>query len=218
MNAYFFALGISDAWHLIAAMTVFLMLPGPGTFCILTSASKHGLRGGFAAVAGVMMGDAVLMFMAAAGVAALLHANLILFKGVQYIGALYLAYLGFTLLKAKAKSDNGPESKISNNAVSPSKIVNWRRGFFVTLINPKAIIFYMAFFPLFIDPVMQRGSITFLTMAAIISSCTLIYGSLLVLVGNAVAKRLTRNRLVTTLASKAAGIFLIGFGIKLTTN
>lgn len=65
---------------------------------------------------------------------------------------------------------------------------------------------------------MQRGSITFLTMAAIISSCTLIYGSLLVLVGNAVAKRLTRNRLVTTLASKAAGIFLIGFGIKLTTN
>ena len=218
MNAYFFALGISDAWHLIAAMAVFLMLPGPGTFCILTSASKHGLRGGFACVAGVMMGDAVLMFLAAIGVAALLHANLVLFKGMQYIGALYLAYLGFKLLRAKGKGEVIRNSEIANNAVALSTMVDWRRGFFVTLINPKAIIFYMAFFPLFIDPVMQRGSITFLTMAAIISSCTLIYGSLLVLVGNAVAKRLACNRLITKFASKAAGIFLISFGIKLTTN
>jgi threonine/homoserine/homoserine lactone efflux protein len=76
----------------------------------------------------------------------------------------------------------------------------------------------MAFFPLFIDPATHRGSATFITMGAVISSCTLFYGSLLVLVGNAAARRLARNRRVATFASRAAGIFLIGFGIKLTTN
>ena len=218
MNAYFHLLGITEVWHLIAAMAVFLMLPGPGTFCILTSAARNGLRGGFASVIGVMMGDAVLMFLAAIGVAALLHANLILFKGVQTLGAIYLAYLGFKLLRAKGKGELESEKSVVDASASLSHIVDWRRGFFVTLINPKAIIFYMAFFPLFIDPITQRGSITFLTMGVIISSCTLIYGSLLVVVGNAAAKHLARHRLLTAFASKTAGIFLIGFGIKLTTN
>ncbi|KAF3996959.1 leucine efflux protein LeuE [Glaciimonas immobilis] len=222
MNAFFYPLGIASAGNLIVATAIFLILPGPGTFCILTSASRHGLRGGLSSVIGVMMGDAVLMFLAAIGVAALLHANLVLFKGLQYIGAVYLAWLGYKLFRAKGKGEGASASINVNNsggvrAVS-STLVDWRRGFFVTLINPKAIIFYMAFFPLFIDPVTQRGSITFLTMGVIISSCTLIYGSLLVLAGNAVAKHMARHRLLAQLASKAAGIFLIGFGIKLTTS
>ncbi|MGS0741749.1 leucine efflux protein LeuE [Glaciimonas sp. GG7] len=213
MDVFFKTLGISDVYQMVAATVVFLMLPGAGTFCLLSSASKNGLKGGFVALAGLMMGDAVLMFLAAIGVAALLHANVMLFKGVQYLGAMYLAYLGFNLLRAKKE---GGVVEIVTTPVS--KMADWRRGFFVTLINPKAIIFYMAFFPLFIDPLTQRGGITFLTMGIIISSCTLIYGSLLVLLGNAAAKHLARHRLIAAFASKTAGIFLIGFGIKLTTN
>jgi len=210
MLASFHALGITDVWQLIAATVVFLMLPGPGTFCVLTCSAKHGLRGGFASIAGLMLGDIVLMFLAAIGVAALLHANPMLFKGMQYLGAAYLAYLGVRLLFARGE-DSGALVPFSNAA-------DFRRGFLVTLINPKAIVFYMAFFPVFIDPATQRGSLTFLTMGAVICTCTLLYGSLLVVAGNAAAKRLARNRTIATLASRAAGIFLIGFGIKLTTN
>ena len=210
MLASFHALGITDVWQLIAATVVFLMLPGPGTFCVLTCSAKHGLRGGFASIAGLMLGDIVLMFLAAIGVAALLHANPMLFKGMQYLGAAYLAYLGVRLLFARSE-DSGALVPFSNAA-------DFRRGFLVTLINPKAIVFYMAFFPVFIDPATQRGSLTFLTMGAVICTCTLLYGSLLVVAGNAAAKRLARNRTIATLASRAAGIFLIGFGIKLTTN
>ena len=76
----------------------------------------------------------------------------------------------------------------------------------------------MAFFPLFINPMTHRGSLTFLAMAAVILCCTLFYGSLLVIAGNAAAKRLASNRRIAAFASKAAGIFLIGFGIKLSTN
>ncbi|WP_034303743.1 leucine efflux protein LeuE [Herbaspirillum sp. RV1423] len=210
MQAMFHAMGITDVWQLIAATVVFLMLPGPGTFCVLTCSAKHGLRGGFASIAGLMLGDIVLMFLAAIGVAALLHANPLLFKGMQYIGAAYLAYLGARLLFAKEEG---------GAAVVPfSNMADFRRGFFVTLMNPKAIVFYMAFFPLFIDPATQQGGATFLTMGAVICTCTLFYGSLLVLAGNAAAKRLARHRKIATLASRAAGVFLIGFGIKLTTN
>jgi threonine/homoserine/homoserine lactone efflux protein len=211
MSTLFHTLGITDVWQLIVATMVFLMLPGAGTFCILSSAGRHGLRGGYAAVFGIMLGDAVLMFLAAIGVAALLTANPLVFKGVQYLGAAYLAYLGCRLLFAKKGGE-------TSAAIGFAGAGNFARGFMVTLINPKPIVFYMAFFPLFIDPATQRGSLTFLAMAAIISSCTLFYGSLLVLLGNTAAKRLGHNRRIAALASKTAGIFLIGFGIKLTTN
>jgi len=210
VSAVFNGLGIPDVWQLIAAAMVFLMLPGPGTFCILTCGGQRGLRGGFASLAGVMLGDVVLMFLAAIGVAALLQANPLLFKGLQYIGALYLAWLGLRLLWTGAGQ--------AAAAVPFSSIADFRRGFLVTLVNPKAIVFYMAFFPLFIDPAAHRGYVTFFAVGAVIASCTLFYGSLLVLAGNAAATRLKRNRLIAAIASKAAGIFLIGFGIKMTNN
>ncbi|WP_292932734.1 leucine efflux protein LeuE [Noviherbaspirillum sp.] len=210
MSALFHTLGITDVWQLIAATMVFLMLPGPGTFCVLTCTGQRGLRGGFASLFGLMLGDAALMFLAAIGVAALLQANTLLFKGLQYLGAVYLAYLGIKLLTAK-KEQGGAVVPFSNSA-------DFRRGFLITIINPKAIVFYMAFFPLFIDPATHQGSTTFAAMGAVISSCTLFYGSMLVLVGNAAAKRLARNRRIAAFASRAAGMFLIGFGIKLTTN
>ncbi len=210
MSVLFHSLGITDIWQLIAATMVFLMLPGPGTFCVLTCTGQRGLRGGYASLSGLMLGDAVLMFLAAIGVAALLQANPLLFKGLQYLGAAYLAYLGIKLLTAK-KEQGGAIVPFSNAA-------DFRRGFMVTLINPKAIVFYMAFFPLFIDPAMHQGSTTFVAMGAVISSCTLFYGSLLILVGNAAARRLARNRRIAAFATRMAGMFLIGFGIKLSTN
>lgn len=210
MQAFFHALGVTDVWQLILAGFVFLVLPGPGTFCLLSCSAKHHLRGGFAALLGIMCADIVLMFLAGIGVAALLHANPVLFKGLQYVGAAYLAYLGVRLLMAK--------SEAGNTVVPFSHVADYRRGFLVTLINPKAIVFYMAFFPLFIDPLTQQGSVTFLAMGCVLTVCTLLYGSFLVLVGNAAAKKMAHNRRICSLASRAAGVFLIGFGIKLTTN
>ena len=67
MHAFFYALGITDVWQLIVATMVFLMLPGPGTFCILSGAAKHGWRGGFLTLIGVMVGDIILMCLAAMG-------------------------------------------------------------------------------------------------------------------------------------------------------
>lgn len=210
MQDLFNTIGITNVWQLIAATAIFLMLPGPGTFCILTCSARHGLRGGFIGVIGLMMGDIVLMFLAAIGVAAMLHANPLLFKATQYIGAAYLAFLGCRLLFVRSK-------KLAQD-ISGSTRSDFGRSFFVTLMNPKAIVFYMAFFPLFIDPATQKGALTFIAMGSVICSCTLLYGSLLVLVGNAAAKRLSHHRRLAKLATRTAGILLILFGFKLGTQ
>jgi leucine efflux protein len=136
-------LGISDFGAYCAAILLFLALPGPGTFALLTSTAKGGLRGGAAATLGVILGDQVLLWLAVAGVAALLAANPLLFKAVQYAGAAYLAWIGLKLIFAKP----GSASPIR---IEPRQYA--RQAFFITLLNPKAIVFYMAFFPLFIDP------------------------------------------------------------------
>ena len=142
-------LGIADYGSFCAAIVVFLALPGPGTFALLTSTSKGGFRAGAAATLGVIAGDQVLMWLAVAGVAALLAANPFLFRGVQYLGAAYLAWIGLKLLFAK-------EGSAAPIRIEPRQYA--RQAFLITLLNPKAIVFYMAFFPLFIDPAQHRGA------------------------------------------------------------
>jgi threonine/homoserine/homoserine lactone efflux protein len=88
----------------------------------------------------------------------------------------------------------------------------------ITLLNPKAIVFYLAFFPLFIDPAQHQGLLTFGVMAATIAALTFLYGLGAVLLTYFLAERLRANPRVSALLEKTAGIFLIGFGIKLALS
>ena len=160
-------LGIADYGAFCAAILLFLALPGPGTFALLTSTGKGGFRAGAAATIGVIVGDQVLLWLAVAGVAALLAAHPLLFKAVQYLGAAYLAWIG---LKLHLRAAGGSASPIR---IEPRHYA--RQAFLITLLNPKAIVFYMAFFPLFIDPATHRGAVTFAAMAATIAVITAVY-------------------------------------------
>jgi leucine efflux protein len=199
-------LGISDYWAFVAAVLVFLALPGPGTFALLNATAKGGFRAGAAATFGLIGGDQVLMWLAAIGVAAVLQANETLFKGLQYAGAAYLAWLGLKLLFAKA----GATQTIT---LRPGHFA--RQAFFITLMNPKAIVFYMAFFPLFIDADQHRGFVTFATMAVTIAILTLAYCLTLCAFASAISERVRAHRRLSLLLQRAAGVALIGFGLKL---
>lgn len=203
-------LGIHDYWAFIGAVLVFLALPGPGTFCLLTSAARNGVAGGYACLGGLLLGDQALMWLAVAGVAAILQAHPLAFHALQYLGACYLCYLGWRLI--------WPGDNAAGTIVPFSGFKDFKRGFFVTLVNPKAIIFYMAFFPLFIHPDSHRGLSSFVAMALSILVCTILYGSLLIFAGNALAQRMRGSPRVSDCANKMAGLFLIGFGVKLTVN
>ncbi|MGI4779322.1 MAG: LysE family transporter [Janthinobacterium lividum] len=201
--------GIADYGAFVAAIVLFLLIPGPGNLALVTSTGKGGIRGGLAATMGLIAGDQVLMWMAVAGVAALLAAYPAAFKAVQWIGAGYLAWLGLKMLRAKPG-----DAPILN--FRPRDY--FRQTLFITLLNPKAIVFYMAFFPLFVDPSQHQGVRTFAVMAATIATLTFFYGLVATLLTHFLAARLRANPRVAAGLEKLAGVFLIGFGIKLAAS
>ena len=201
--------GIADYGAFVAAILLFLAIPGPGNLALITSTGKGGIRGGLAATLGVIAGDQVLMWMAVAGVAALLAAYPAAFHAVQWLGAAYLAWLGFKMLTAKPGS-----APILN--IRPRQY--FQQALTITLLNPKAIVFYMAFFPLFVDPATHRGLVTFGAMAATIAALTFLYGLIVTLLTHHMAERLRANPRVSSGLEKLAGVFLIGFGIKLALS
>ena len=198
--------GIADYGAFVIAIIVFLLIPGPGNLALITSTSKGGLMGGLAATMGVMAGDQVLMWLAVAGVAALMAAYPTAFTAVQYVGAAYLAWLGLKMILARA----GDKPILNMQARR-----YFQQSFFITLLNPKAIVFYMAFFPLFVDPARHQGLFTFAVMAVTIAVLTFAYGLAATLITFFAAEKLRSSPRMTGALNKLAGLFLIGFGIKL---
>lgn len=202
-------LGISDFGAFCAAVLVFLALPGPGTFALLTSTAKGGFRAGAAATLGLIVGDQILLWLAVGGVAALLAANPAVFRLVQYGGAAYLGWIGLKLIRAR----DGTAGPIH---IEPKHYA--RQALLITLLNPKAIVFYMAFFPLFIDPLTHRGVITFAAMAVTIAAITAAYCLTLCAFAKAISQRVRAHRWLAVALQRLAGLFLIGFGLRLMRN
>jgi leucine efflux protein len=201
--------GVADYGAFVAAIIIFLAIPGPGNLALITSTSKGGVAGGLAATLGVIAADQVLMWMAVAGVAALLTAYPAAFQAVQWLGAAYLAWLGFRMLTAKP--GDRPVLHIEPHHY-------FKQAALITLLNPKAIVFYMAFFPLFVDPAQHQGMLTFGVMAATIATLTFSYGLIVVLLTHHLAERMRSNPLIGRILQKVAGLCLLGFGIKLAVS
>ena len=202
-------LGVSDYGAFVVAIIVFLAIPGPGNLALLTATAKGGVRAGLAATLGVIAGDQALLWMAVAGVAALLLTNPGVFHTVQWVGSIYLVWLGAKLLSAKPGDAPVLELKPHHYA---------RQAFVITLFNPKAIVFYMAFFPLFVDPTVHQGWVTFAVMAATIAALTFVYGLVVVVLAHFLAARVRASVVASTLLNKIAGLLLIGFGLKLALS
>jgi threonine/homoserine/homoserine lactone efflux protein len=222
--------GIADYGAFCGAVLLFLALPGPGTLALLTSTTRGGLRAGAAATAGIIVGDQILLWLAVAGVAALLAAHPAWFQAVQWAGAVYLGWLGLRLLWARSSA---PASAHQSGGLVPVSVVGstqgaelphqtasqaLRQALLITVLNPKAIVFYMAFFPLFIDPARHQGLPTFGAMALTIAVITAAYGLALCALAQQVGDAVRRHRRSARWLERLAGLLLIGFGIKLGTS
>ncbi len=200
---------ITDYPAFVAAIILFLAIPGPGNLAILSSTAQGRVAGGLASTFGIIAGDQILLWCAVAGVAALLKAYPAAFTAVQWLGAAYLAYLGLRLLLARP----GQGAVL---ALKPEHFA--KQSFFITLLNPKAIVFYMAFFPLFIDPARGPGLGTFAAMAITIAVLTFLYGLVATLLAHYLAERVRSSPRMSGTLSKLAGFALVGFGVKLAIS
>ncbi len=198
--------GISDYGAFAAAIVLFLAIPGPGNLALITSTGKGGVRAGLAATFGVIAGDQVLLWAAVAGVATLLATYPAAFAAVQWLGAFYLAWLGWQMLRARPG-----DAPVLN--IRPRQY--FQQALMITLLNPKAIVFYMAFFPLFVDPQHHLGLLSFAVMALTIAALTFLYGLGMTLLTHHLAERMRANPRIGNALGKLAGVFLIGFGLKL---
>jgi leucine efflux protein len=198
--------GIADYGAFVVAIIVFLAIPGPGNLALLTATGKGGVRSGMAATLGVIAGDQVLLWMAVAGLSAVIINYPGLYNSVKWVGAAYLIGLGYSLFKSQP--GDAPVLNMKTDHY-------FRQGLFITLLNPKAIVFYMAFFPLFVDPAIHQGLITFGVMAGTIAVLTLGYGLVVVLLAHHLADRVRDNPIVSVILNRVAGALLIGFGLKL---
>jgi threonine/homoserine/homoserine lactone efflux protein len=199
--------GIDHYASFIAAVLLFQLVPGPGTIAILGATARGGHVTGVGAVTGTLTADFVYMLAAVAGLSALLLAYPQVFAALQWLGIAYLAWLGIQLLRQPLT----PLEESASTAASPTRA--FRQAFVVGLTNPKAILFFVAFFPLFMPP--QAAPITLVILMAHVTALSLAYQAALVVVGAAAARRLARIRAARWLATRLAGVALIGFGIRL---
>lgn len=194
----------------LIAILIFQLVPGPGTIAILNATAKNGLGAGFGAVLGTLLGDFIYMMAAVMGLAAVMQANPMLFEALQWFGAAYLVWMGIQLLRMRfTNKGDTPEPQRSG-------WVYFRQACAVSLTNSKVILFFVAFFPLFLRADASGG--TLVAMMLHVTLLSFLYQAGLVLVGNAVALRLKAFPFARRLATRLAGIALIGFSFKLAAS
>jgi leucine efflux protein len=201
---------IQNYTSFVMAVVLFQAVPGAGTLTILNATARNGVETGLAAVMGTIAGDFVFMVAAVAGIAAVMHTYPLLFRAVQWFGAAYLCWLGLKLLCARVTADSSEQ---------PQRRTPWiyfRQAVAVSLTNPKVILFFVAFFPLFLRA--NAPTSTLLVMMLHVTAISLLYQSGLVFVGNAVATRLKSMPSARLIATRMAGFALVGLGLKLAAN
>lgn len=144
-------LDTSSLFTFIIAATVLIVVPGPAVLYIVARAIEQGRLAGLTSVLGIATGELIHAIAAAIGLSAILATSALAFSIVKYLGAIYLIYLGITTLLKKPVPQN--------TQVDPAKplIQIFRQGIIVSVLNPKAALFFLAFLPQFADP--SRGAI-----------------------------------------------------------
>lgn len=141
------------ALTLFAAMVVLAMLPGPGILVVVARSLSGGLKHGIATSIGIVAGDYVFIVLSVFGLASLAQTMGEFFVFVRYAGAIYLIYLGISILRSSTQSSS---TELEGNIVSSKRhsmpySMDFVAGLLTTLSNPKAILFYLSFFPAFLD-------------------------------------------------------------------
>ncbi len=213
-------LGITDLSTYLVGLVLIILLPGPNSLYVLSVAARRGVRDGYRAAAGVWTGDAVLMTLSAAGVASLLKANDVAFSIVKYVGAGYLGYLAFTMLRGAflmLRERHRAVQAVAEGAPPPVPDERpYRRALVISLLNPKAILFFVAFFVQFVDPAYAHPVLSFLVLGTLAQIASVAYLSALIFGGTRLAEAFRRRRSLSAAGTSAIGAIFLGFAVKLS--
>ena len=209
--------GVDDLWTYVLGTIAIVLLPGPNSLFVASVAARQGIRAGYRAACGVFLGDALLMVAAAAGAASLLTAYPPVFLAVKYAGAAYLAWIGFGILRGVFRGRRAG-GEAAAPPPEPAEVRSpFRRAALISLLNPKAILFFVSFFIQFVDPGYAYPALSFLVLGAILQAFSALYLTGLIFGGRYLAAQFARRRTLSKGLAAGVGAVFIAFGVKLAT-
>jgi homoserine/homoserine lactone efflux protein len=191
----------------VAASTALLIIPGPTILLVLSYALSQGRTVALATVAGVALGDLIAMSASLLGLGALVLASAELFVALKWIGAVYLIYLGVKMFRSASSAAFGD---LSGKSATPPQGV-FRHAAAVTALNPKSIVFFIAFVPQFIRPeypILPQFVILIATFVTLAALNALAYA----LLADRLRVRIARPSVIANL-SRFGGATLIAMGV-----
>ena len=208
--------GIVDFSSYLLGTLFVILLPGPNSLYVLTIAIQKGWRSGAWGAIGIFIGDSILMMAVVLGAASILISSPMIFSLVRTLGAVYLAWMGYGLLR------NG-QQRWSMKAQAGTQEIQVRlmqlhpllAALTLSLTNPKAIFFFIAFFSQFIRPDFVRPLHTFFYLAIVLQIMSMTYLACLIGVGQASLKFFQARPRFAAALWILAGVLFIGFAIRL---
>lgn len=214
MHAHF---GVVDFWTFFLGTLFIVLLPGPNSLYVLSVAAQRGVKQGYLGACGVFVGDWTLMILSACGAASLLKTSPVLFMAVKYMGAAYLGWIGLQMLLGCWRRLRAGTNAVETAAPFVRDAHPFKKALAISLMNPKAILFFISFFVQFVDPAFHSSLISFGVLGLICQIISFSYLTALIFLGTRLAAAFRRRQRLSTGLSAAVGALFMGFGVKLAT-
>jgi threonine/homoserine/homoserine lactone efflux protein len=196
-------------WLFVATSLILIATPGQDMILVMSRSVAQGAAAGVATAAGVSVGLVGHTVLATLGLGAILRASAWLFVVLKLVGAAYLIYLGFALLRTRA-------GDLALGATSPRSLA-WlfRDGAFSNLSNPKIAIFYFAFLPQFVAGDSAHPTLQLLALGLVFAALTFLVKGPVGLFAGALSSWLRRRPSVLLWLYRSSGVVLLGLGVRL---
>jgi RhtB (resistance to homoserine/threonine) family protein len=211
------ALGIVNLPLFMLAVFLLNVTPGPDTAYIVGRSVSQGRTAGLLSSLGVSAGCCVHVLAVAFGLTALLAASTVAFTVIKVVGAAYLIYLGGRMLLAPPERDDATVEQAETPAakrVRPLKSL-FMQGFLTNVLNPKVVLFFLSFFPQFVDPHAAHKALAFLALGAVFIVMSTIWNSLVAWVAASVTRRVAGKPGIKRWLDRVVGTAFIGIGARL---
>ena len=233
-------LGIQNFFEFVLGTIFIVLLPGPNSLYVLTASAQLGHRSGWAAAFGIFSGDTLLMIATASGAASLMSLFPRSFEVFKAVGALYLAWIGLQLLKEGWRRWPQGQPDTTTEGISPSDVrgaptehapstaqevrpqaglgglrLPYLKALGLSLTNPKAILFFLAFFTQFVRADATTPALAYLTLGVVVQVVSLTYLTLLIFAGLRLQSVFETHPRWSSSGIVVVSLCFIGFALKM---
>lgn len=199
--------------YLVAAV-VLVLAPGPDSLLVLSRGINDGRRAGTVAALGIMAGSLLHAVMAAVGVSAMIAASPRAFDALRWAGGAYLAWIGIKALKAAWDARRGDAGGLMATESAGDRRV-FAQALLTNLLNPKVILFQLAFVPQFVAPALGHVALQIVLLGAIHAILGGVYLCGVAAAASGAARRVLSNPTMRVVLDAVAGVLFLGFAVRL---